>query len=383
MKSVTEDSAMIVAMRASIEEDLQKACLPLREYIRQYDAYLEFMNMDLTEYVRSYEEREGTLQDDEREIEEKLREKQKVADEVPQFINLGMFNIKLDAINSSLIQKYDALIRMIMSIIAEKAASKSKLVVVKFATTFERLKMTPTNIEEVAELEELITEIPKETEDVRLMLDDMLLQFEVLDRFNFQLSDEQFGDKWEAYGWPRRIEDKVGEVEAQIVKDRNGQQDEMKREQVDFEQALDDIEQSVNGFHQHSSLDDIGTIGPEVRNVVQKLKDFAEQAKKFQSREILFGLEQTDYDRVARIAKTFEPYAQLWVSADDWLTWHKKWLSDPFESLDPEQMEKDVGETWRALFKAAKTFADLPECQVPQPCKFGHVPPTQIRSRYR
>ena len=40
---------------------VKRACKPLRDYIRQYDAFIEFMNMDLTEYVRSYEENEATL----------------------------------------------------------------------------------------------------------------------------------------------------------------------------------------------------------------------------------------------------------------------------------------------------------------------------------
>ena len=132
---------------------------------------------------------------------------------------------------------------------------------------------------------------------------------------------------------------------------------------MNFEEALDEVEQEVNGFHKYSRLDEIRNISPEVRGLLQKLKDFADLSKKFQSRELLFGLERTDYDRVSRIQKSFEPYSQLWVSADDWLMSHKKWLHDPFDSLDPEQMEGVITETWRALFKAAKAFADLPECQ--------------------
>ena len=140
------------------------------------------------------------------------------------------------------------------------------------------------------------------------------------------------------------------EVQAQIVKDRNRQQEEMRVEQMNFEEALDEVEQEVNGFHKYSRLDEIRNISPEVRGLLQKLKDFADLSKKFQSRELLFGLERTDYDRVSRIQKSFEPYSQLWVSADDWLMSHKKWLHDPFDSLDPEQMEGVITETWRALF---------------------------------
>eukprot|EP00961_Rhodomonas_salina_P213074 2877591-Rhodomonas_salina.2 len=72
-----------------------------------------------------------------------------------------------------------------------------------------------------------------------------------------------------------------------------------------------------------------------------------------QAREILFGLEQTDYERVGRITKAFEPYSQLWISADDWFKSHDKWLNAPFPSLDPEQMERDLQDWWRNVFKVA------------------------------
>lgn len=134
------------------------------------------MNLDLTEYVRAYEEKDPSLKEDEREIREKLQEKQKVADEIPQFITLGMFSIKLESINRALLAKYDHLIRMIMSLIAEKAAAKSKIVIAKYATIHERLKVHPTTIEEIAELEEFIAEIPRETEQIRATIEEMLAQ---------------------------------------------------------------------------------------------------------------------------------------------------------------------------------------------------------------
>lgn len=32
-------------------------------------------------------------------------------------------------------------------------------------------------------------------------------------------------------------------------------------------------------------------------------------------------------------------------------------------SLNPEQMDKDLQEAWRALFKASKALAEYPECR--------------------
>lgn len=156
--------------------------------------------MDLTEYVRSYEEKETSLIEDEKEIEERLREKQRIIDEIPTFITAGMFHIKLESVNKFLSQKCDTLIRMIMSLSAEKAASKSKIVNEKYSEVYQRLQIPYKTIEDIVDLEEYIKEIPKETNQAHEVLEEMLSQFEFLDRFNFQLTDEQFSDKWNAYG---------------------------------------------------------------------------------------------------------------------------------------------------------------------------------------
>ncbi len=50
-----------------------------------------------------------------------------------------------------------------------------------------------------------------------------------------------------------------------------------------------------------------------------------EKARVFQSREVLFGAEPTDYERVGRVAAWFDPYEKLWISADDWYKWQKSW----------------------------------------------------------
>ena len=358
-----DDFPLPAQLKKQMEDDLKRACQPLRDYIRQYDHFIEFMNLDLTEYVRSYEEKEASLKEDEFEIEQLLAEKQKVLDFIPQFIIIGMFNIKLESINRSLAIKYDALIRMIMSLIAEKASAKAKTVINKYTKINAKLMTPYSTIEEVADLEEFIKEIPKETEDVVDIIAEMLAQCEVLDKFNFQLSDEQFNDKWTSYGWTRRVENGIAEIVTQIDNDRNAKENEMKEEQVKFEAEMDDIENIVKEFHQHTDLAKLEEVGQDVKAKAANLKDMADRAKKFQSRELLFGLEQTDYDRVGVITKSFEPYAQLWITAYDWRKNHTQWMTDPFQSLEPESMDTCIQDGWRALFKASKAFAELPECK--------------------
>lgn len=41
---------------------------------------------------------------------------------------------------------------------------------------------------------------------------------------------------------------------------------------------------------------------------------------------------------LADVQKMFEPYCDMWKRVDDWMIWHKKWMNDPFLSLDAEEV---------------------------------------------
>jgi dynein heavy chain len=360
LKSVQEDSEVAEGLRSQMKADLAKACQPLRAYVRQFDEHLDFLNLDLSEFLRSYEENDYSLAEDRLQIDKKLTEKKKVIDEIPQFANLGMFYVKMESISKSLIQKYDALTHMIMALIAQKASSKSKAVVSRYQDIHRKLSVKATTIEEIAELEEYMKEVPKESEEIRMWIEEMLTQFDVLDDYNFQLTDDQFSNKWNAFGWPRQIEATLVACEEQNLADRQAYMDDMKKEQVDFEKKLDELEVIVGNYHTHTDLGQISVIGPDVRGKVKLLKEYNDLSKKFQSRENIFGLDQTDYDRVSRISKAFDPYAQLWISADDWFTWKEEWFTNSFDTLEPEKMENNLTETFRNVFKASKAFTELP-----------------------
>lgn len=52
----------------------------------------------------------------------------------------------------------------------------------------------------------------------------------------------------------------------------------------------------------------------------------------------LFAKETTEYDLLADVQKSFEPFCDLWKRVDDWMTWHKGWMNDSFLSLDAEEV---------------------------------------------
>lgn len=65
------------------------------------------------------------------------------------------------------------------------------------------------------------------------------------------------------------------------------------------------------------------------------------------------------YEKLTKLMKDFEPYRNLWVTCSDWLKWYDMWMNDPIASIDAENIEKNVTESYKSMHKAIKQFVDF------------------------
>ena len=67
-----------------------------------------------------------------------------------------------------------------------------------------------------------------------------------------------------------------------------------------------------------------------------------QDSRRFNSREGLFDKEITDYSKVQQLIKDFQPYSNLWLVANQWVTNYEKWMNDEWDKLDAEECERFV-----------------------------------------
>lgn len=94
------------------------------------------------------------------------------------------------------------------------------------------------------------------------------------------------------------------------------------------------------------------------------LSHLGEQSRKFNSRELLFSRDQTDYQRLAIITKEFTPYNTLWTIVHRWYTDIDIWNDNQFLTIDANAAEKFVEESFRSIITANKYFKDRSMSQI-------------------
>ena len=68
---------------------------------------------------------------------------------------------------------------------------------------------------------------------------------------------------------------------------------------------------------------------------------------------------KTDYPQLDVIRTAVDPYFRLFTTVRRWQISEKKWMDGAFLDLNSEQVEVEVEEYFRELFKIKKTFTNL------------------------
>lgn len=85
----------------------------------------------------------------------------------------------------------------------------------------------------------------------------------------------------------------------------------------------------------------------------------AADAEDINAQEKLFGMASSKYSQVARMAAKLEPYCGLWTLAARFYDKYAGWMSGPFSKLKPEEVETEVSDAYRKVYKLSKVGSCL------------------------
>jgi hypothetical protein len=73
--------------------------------------------------------------------------------------------------------------------------------------------------------------------------------------------------------------------------------------------------------------------------------------------QALFGWPKTKYNVVGQMVSQLDPFLNLWSIVSTFNARYAKWMHGPFASLEPEEIEGEVGEMYRKMYKLVKFYS--------------------------
>jgi dynein heavy chain len=367
LQSISPNEDEIVNLRneiqAKIDECLKHpiAYLKFLNHKKDYrkSEYIKFLNIDeaaIMEKITPETPEDIDLAACKKVIDYHTLQANKYKDKLPDFaVRLGMFTCNLASIRTTLVKKHLNIAAQATALIAKCNKSNGASIVKKYEQIRKRLQQIPTDVEDVASMNEFIEGISAEMNQFGPNLVAINEACRILDGYGVK-DAEQFSMKWKIIGWPKKIFIQVESTEQVQSEKKMEYAAEMEDEQVIFEQTLISLEQECAQFQGYSDVGRVQMVAKHVKSLDEKLKKAEEDARTFNSREILFGREPTEYTKVNEIRKEFTPYQGLWSNVSDWLQFHEGCMTGPFDEVDGINLEDVVDRYSKGINKAYKTF---------------------------
>ncbi|XP_058931925.1 dynein axonemal heavy chain 1 [Kogia breviceps] len=363
MESVGLHELLVEELRAVIANAMCKAMIPLQAYAKEYRKYLELNNNDVGTFLKAFQTQCPSAKEVREVVLTHLQEKEILDSSLPSSIIIGPFYVNVDNVKQSLSKKCKTLATSMLDILAKNLHKEVDDICEEFRSISRKIYEKPGSIEELAELREWMKGIPEKLVGLEDRIVKVMDDYQVMDEFFYNLSTDDFNDKWAASSWPAKILGQIEMVRQQHMEDEEKFRKIQIMDQNNFQEKLEGLQLVVAGFSTHVEIVRAHEIANEVRRVKKQLKDCQQLAMLYNNRERIFGLPITNYDKLSRMVKEFQPYLDLWTTASDWLRWSESWMNDPLSAIDAEQLQKNVIESFKTMHKCVKQFKDIPACQ--------------------
>ena len=154
---------------------LTKSLIPAYEYLKLFETFDSLLKLDVTEYCNSYfgisndkteadaemVEKEFNTKDVEKEINKHLTQSEKIKNLIPPSINIGLFMLKLDPIRNSLCEKHRNIAAKLQELFLNVIRAKCQQLSQLFTDVKKQLQQPCKKIEDLVEMKEYISSIPK------------------------------------------------------------------------------------------------------------------------------------------------------------------------------------------------------------------------------
>ncbi|KAI9175897.1 hypothetical protein H9P43_006261 [Blastocladiella emersonii ATCC 22665] len=358
LSCVTRQEPVVVAAKQHVAALLAGMKGDLDAHRAQFEPHLRLLRVDVATFAAEYDAAGKTVA----EMEADMAKYQAEWEDLDRSLapaTFSVFQVHCEVLRKDLRKD---LSKVILEILARRTAKSALAISAAFAKMSARCKEKPVKAEELGELREYVATVPEQVEAQRALIDDMMHDFAVLDKYRYELANDDFKAKWAAFGWPQQVDKLLKQAEESLATDEQTFIRTLQSDQELFKERLHHLGGVIAEFSHHADLSKLGEIVAEVQKVTLELKEAQALAQVYNSRERLFNLPVTNYDELATMAKDFEPYRTLWTNAADWIKWKAAWLNGPFLDLIAEDVEKSLMGAWRAMFKTVKTFKQAPGC---------------------
>ncbi|XP_057321703.1 dynein axonemal heavy chain 1 isoform X2 [Microplitis mediator] len=350
----------IVDVKKSIEFIYRPSICLLDEFSKQYDEYIELLNLDIEIFISEIREKNFDTHEIYEAIIYYTSELDSLDAKIPDIFYIKSFKIKLE-FKKFLIEKYKKIINGFVDVLTARCRQKINTILANYLSIEDKLIKDSDYIEELIKLQKYIADIPEQIIKLRNEMEFIITEYELLDTIKYNISDEDFAMKWEAIGYPSKIEGQIEFAAERMKREFEKFMKIQKNDRLLLEEKIKVLTSDFERIIGFSEIDRINEWALEVKRTRKSLDYCRTQSLILNQRQSFFDLPVTSYEHLEKLIDDFEPYDILWTTASDWVKAEETWLENPLISIDNNQLEKSIEEMEKKIYYCSEIFNNQPD----------------------
>ncbi|XP_071822297.1 dynein axonemal heavy chain 7-like isoform X1 [Apostichopus japonicus] len=334
-----------------------------QSHIKNFDRYSFLITKQAEADVDAFMAEEHNFEDYAKEVQKYKELMDEILYNTRKEVRLGMFELHSDELIRALAKRADALCSKLLARMSKDHAEGNRKLCEQYEAIAEKALTTPANTEQLMELTEYIKTVEKKE---IFVLEKQLV--ESRDRLTFLVDYASFSPaemrlNSSSFQWHERMPEIFSE-HRQILEEKTSQyQDGLKLRRERFIEELDGYTKQLEEFTTFNDFSEVNRYLKKAQALMNRLEAASEKIEAFNLEEESFGWQTSAYPQRQSILNTLNPYHKLYETTVEFNTKHKEWMEGQLHEVDPDQVEADVGNYWRTLYKLEKTFSDNPSAK--------------------
>uniref|UniRef100_A0A452V4Q1 Dynein axonemal heavy chain 7 n=1 Tax=Ursus maritimus TaxID=29073 RepID=A0A452V4Q1_URSMA len=351
---------IVEAHKEKVKEVVMRESVAPIEHVKLYDKYDFLITRKAEQEVDAFLEENHSYE----KIIQEIRKYQKLIEEIQytsrKTVRLGMFEMRCEELIRALVKRAEIICGKLIAKMFRDHQEVNTRLCDEFEKIAEKALSTPPNTAELMEMKAYIQKV--ETTDMvelgqRLVDSKNCLAF-LIECTNFSPADIRLNNN--VFQWYGRM-DEIFDEHRKIIKDKTEQyQDGLKLRCERFVEELESYAKQAEEFYSFGDLQDVQRYLKKAQTLNGKLDLAADKIEQFNSEEEAFGWIPSIYPQRKKIQDGLNPYLRLYETAVEFSNKYRGWTEGPYHKVNPDQVETDVGNYWRGLYKLEKTFHDSP-----------------------
>ncbi|CAL8107738.1 unnamed protein product [Calicophoron daubneyi] len=301
-----------------------------------------------------------TFDDLARELTKYTRLAKRIQYESRRVIRLGLFEIHCDDLIRALAKRAEGIGDRLLDRILEDHRTINRALIKEYEEIAAKALTIPADIAHMMQLTEFVNHTEKYTmHELERKLDQSKerLLF-LMDHAQLNPSDMRINSQ--VFEWHMRMND---------VFDENRRTARLKREEFEiglrykrerFLEELESYRRQVEEFQGLGDLNEINRYLKKAQALDNKLEQAVVKIENFNAEEEALKWDTTAYPMRGEIQATLRPFLRLYEIAVEFNNKYRDWMDGPMDKVDPEQVDMEVSNQYRTLYKLEKSFDTLP-----------------------